>query len=571
VNATTGLVTAVSAGTTDITYTVSGVSSFKTLTVSPNVSAGTVSGTSPLNISGTATYTSNGTAGGTWSSTNTSVATVNATTGFVTAVSAGTTNITYTVNNGCGSPVSSFKTLTVNAATNAGTVSGTSPLCIAATATYTSNGDAGGTWSSTSTSVATVNATTGLVTAVSAGTTDITYTVSGVSSFKTLTVNPNVISSVSIGASATTICAGINVTFIATATNGGTPAYQWKLNGTNVGTNSATYQNSSLANGNTVTVLMTSSLACANPVTATSNIITITVQSAVTFYRDLDGDSYGNAVSGTTQACIAPTGYVISNTDCDDNNASIHPGAAEICDNGLDENCNGQVDEDCPTTDDHLPKLVLKTYPVKEGDDREHTVDLKIMITKASKKTITVRYVTENGTALSGIDYKYAEGLIQFAPGTKEVTITLTIIGDIIREDNEIFNLRFSNGMNVTVPDDKTSRVLIIDDDQQQEILNAGARAGTDRKDAGQNFEELNIKVPSLLHRYQALAIKGLPKTQNSFYLMDIRGVGMVQMKQFTNTWTPGNVAPGIYIYELLYRNLKGELQRKTGKILITD
>jgi len=571
VNATTGFVTAVSAGTTDITYTVSGVTSFKTLTVSPNVSAGTVSGTSPLNISGTATYTSNGTTGGVWSSTNTSVANVNATTGFVTAVSAGTTNITYTVNGGCGSPVSSFKTLTVNAATNAGIVSGTSPLCIGATTTYTSNGDAGGSWSSTNTPVATVNTTTGFVTAVSAGTTDITYTVSGVSSFKTLTVNPNVIPSVSIAASATTICAGINVTFTATPTNGGTPAYQWKLNGANVGANSATYQNSSLANGNTVTVLMTSSLACANPATSTSNAITITVQSVLTFYRDLDGDSYGNAVSGTTQACIVPTGYVTNNTDCDDNNASIHPGAADICDNGLDENCNGQVDENCPTTDDHLAKLVLKTYPVKDGDDREQTVDVKIMITKASKKTITVRYVTENGTALSGIDYKPAEGMIQFAPGAKEATITLTIIGDVIRENNEIFNLRFSNGTNVTIPDDKTSRVLIIDDDQQQENLNASARAGTDGKDAGRNFEESNIKVPSLLHRNQPLAIKGLPNTQNSFYLMDIRGVVMVQMKQFINTWTPGNLAPGIYIYELLYFNLKGEQQRKTGKILITD
>ena len=218
-----------------------------------------------------------------------------------------------------------------------------------------------------------------------------------------------------------------------------------------------------------------------------------------------------------------------------------------------------------------MPKLVLRTYPEKEGDNREQTVDLKIMITKASKKTITVRYVTENGTALSGMDYKHAEGLIRFAPGEKEATITLTIIGDIIRENNEIFNLKFSNGMNVTIPDDKTSRVLIIDDDQQQEILTTGARAGTDGKDAIQNFEELNIKVPSLLHRNQPLAIKGLPNTQNSFYLMDIRGAVIVQMKQFTNTWTPGNLAPGIYIYELLYLNIKGEPQRKAGKILITD
>ncbi len=116
---------------------------------------------------------------------------MNPTSGQVTALAAGTTDITYTVT-GCNGPASAFKTLTVNANVTAGVVSGGSPLCIGATDTYTSNGTVGGSWSSTNTGVATVNASTGLVTAVAAGTTDITYTVSGcggpVSAFKTLTV-----------------------------------------------------------------------------------------------------------------------------------------------------------------------------------------------------------------------------------------------------------------------------------------------------------------------------------------------------------------------------------------------
>ena len=165
------------------------------LTVNPDVSAGTVSGTSPLCIGATASYSSNGTAGGTWSSTNALVASVDGA-GLVTALTSGTTDITYTVTAGCGSPVSSFSILTVSPNVTAGTVSGTSPLCGGLTTVYTSNGTAGGTWSSTNPAIASVNPATGLVTALTAGTTDITYTVnagcgSPVSSFLTLTVTGN--------------------------------------------------------------------------------------------------------------------------------------------------------------------------------------------------------------------------------------------------------------------------------------------------------------------------------------------------------------------------------------------
>jgi hypothetical protein len=65
------------------------------------------------------------------------------------------------------------------------------------------------------------------------------------------------------------------------------------------------------------------------------------------YYPDADGDGYGDASSpdSLSSAC-ALAGYVTNNTDCDDKNAFIHPGAKEICD-GKDNNCDGTIDEGC--------------------------------------------------------------------------------------------------------------------------------------------------------------------------------------------------------------------------------
>jgi uncharacterized protein YjdB len=299
VDPNSGLVTAIGAGSTNITYTVnsgcgSPVSSFASVTVNPNVTAGTVNGTSPLIIGQTDTYNSNGTAGGTWSSSNTSVATVNSTTGLVTATNAGTTNITYTVNSGCASPASSFKALTVNAPTNAGTVSGTSPLCIGVSATYSSNGDTGGSWSSTNTSVATVNASTGVVTTVIAGTTDITYTVNGVSSFKTLTINSNVSAGTVNGASP--LCIGGGATFTSNGTSGG----NWSSSNTAVATvNPSTGVVSAVGTG-TTNITYAVNTGCGSPVSA---FTPLTVNPNVS----------AGTVSGTSPLCIDGAATYTSN------------------------------------------------------------------------------------------------------------------------------------------------------------------------------------------------------------------------------------------------------------------
>lgn len=62
-----------------------------------------------------------------------------------------------------------------------------------------------------------------------------------------------------------------------------------------------------------------------------------------TWYRDSDSDGYGNAAV-TTVSCSAPSGYVANSTDCNDTDAAVSPGDAEIC-NSIDDDCDGSTDE----------------------------------------------------------------------------------------------------------------------------------------------------------------------------------------------------------------------------------
>ncbi|MBX2905416.1 MAG: Ig-like domain-containing protein [Taibaiella sp.] len=182
VNPVTGLVTGVSAGTAEITYTVGTCEVTAIVTVNPTPIPPAITGTMTVcEGSTTSLSVTPATGGSTWSSSTPAIGTVS-TTGVVTGVTGGTTMITYRVPTGC------FSTAVV-------TVNPVSPIlgypgfCEGEIRTMITT-IPGGTWSTSTVGEAFVDPSTGEVTGITTGTTTLSYILpTGCYSTTTLTVN----------------------------------------------------------------------------------------------------------------------------------------------------------------------------------------------------------------------------------------------------------------------------------------------------------------------------------------------------------------------------------------------
>jgi len=166
-----GTVRAISAGSTTITYTLPG-GTYATAPFTAYPQPANISEPVVTFCAGSTSTCTDATSGGTWSSTDNTIASVN-TTGVVTGISAGFVNIYYTLPGGC----SVDKYDTVNA-TSTGSISGPADVNVSATAGMIYTGfTTSGIWSSSNNAIASISAG-GAVTGISPGTDTIGYTLS---------------------------------------------------------------------------------------------------------------------------------------------------------------------------------------------------------------------------------------------------------------------------------------------------------------------------------------------------------------------------------------------------------
>ncbi len=182
----TGIVTGVTAGIVPVTYALTTTGCMTTAQITVNPLPSPIMGATAV-CTGATTPLSDGTTGGTWSSSNLS-ATIDPGTGLLSGMSAVKDTIAYTTPAGCMTTIF----MTVNPLPGAGTITGSTNVNTGATASLL-DATTGGTWSSSNTAIATVGST-GLVTGVAVGTATISYEVTNVCGTAYATATENVAS-----------------------------------------------------------------------------------------------------------------------------------------------------------------------------------------------------------------------------------------------------------------------------------------------------------------------------------------------------------------------------------------
>jgi hypothetical protein len=117
-----------------------------------------------------------------------------------------------------------------------------------------------------------------------------------------------------------------------------------------------------------------------------------------------------------------------------------------------------------------VPVLTIENTSIIEGDIGPTGFNITLTLTPASASAVSVDYATGGGTATAGSDYTAASGTADFPAGMTTANVPLEVLGDLLDEPDETFEVALSNPVGAALGTPSTGTVTIFDDDPMPDL-----------------------------------------------------------------------------------------------------
>src|SRR5262249_19314869 len=99
-----------------------------------------------------------------------------------------------------------------------------------------------------------------------------------------------------------------------------------------------------------------------------------------------------------------------------------------------------------------------------EGNSGTTSANFTVSLSVPFTQTVSINWVTADGTAVAGSDYTAGSGTLTFPPGGTSKTVTVAVLGGTTHEPNETFFVNLSHPPNATIGDGQGLGTISDDD-----------------------------------------------------------------------------------------------------------
>ncbi len=179
-----------------------------------------------------------------------------------------------------------------------------------------------------------------------------------------------------------------------------------------------------------------------------------------------DGRPVGSTLTATWSV-LSPAGAAVTFADAHAaRTTATLPGAGEYVLRLTADDGQFAVSDDARITVHAQPPPVLgiEDAAAAEGHEGTTAAVVTLALSYAWSQPVTVDYLTEDGTAVAGCDYRTAFGTVTFAPGETTAEILVPIAGELAPEEDETVGIRVGNVSQATLARTEATLTILNDD-----------------------------------------------------------------------------------------------------------